>query len=210
MARQGARLLTTSVSAACFLAVTGCTGGENAEAMEQPAFDQPQSARQGQVWAAGEGDHFWVFPESKDHLGSGGEFHVYVDPETIPEAKASFSRFALGVDGALPEHRHEMTEEIAYFISGEGVARLYIDGEPRDVPVGPGHVWYNPPGEWHSVVNTGDEPLVLVFATIPNEEKGLLSFFRKISVKPGEEPASLPPDEFARIAAEHDLILKPQ
>jgi hypothetical protein len=49
----------------------------------------------------------------------------------------------------------------------------------------------------------------MVFATIPNEKKGLLSFFRTISVKPGEEPVALPPDEFARIATEHDLILKP-
>lgn len=58
--------------------------------------------------------------------------------------------------------------------------------------------------------NTGDEPLAMVFATIPNEKKGLLSFFRGISAKPGEEPATtLSPEEFGRIAAEHDMILRP-
>lgn len=161
------------------------------------------------VWAPGDGEHLWIFPESSDELGSGGEFHVYLDPETTPQARASFARFALGVGGALPEHRHAKTEEIAYFISGQGVARLFHEGEATEVEVGPGHVWYNPPGAWHSIRNTGDEPLVMVFATIPNEKKGLMSFFRKISVKPGEEPTTLPAEEFARIAAAHDMILRP-
>lgn len=182
--------------------------GAEAEAPRAEASPEPEP-RDARIWAAGEGDRFWVFPESRDHLGSGGEFHVYVDAETMPEARASFARYDLGVGGALPEHRHDRTEEIAYFVSGQGVARLFEAGEPRDVAVGPGSVWYNPPGAWHAITNTGDEPLVLVFATIPNEEKGLLSFFRRISVRPGEEPVSLPPEEFGRIAAEHDLILRP-
>ncbi len=193
------------------LAVQGC-GGE-------AAIETPPTAQEGElneaspyeakIWAPGEGDHFWVFPESRNNLGPGGEFHIYVDPETYPNAFASFARFSLGVGGALPEHRHDKTEELAYFISGEGTANLYVDGELQNVSVGPGSVWYNPPGVWHSVANTGDEPLVLVFATIPNEKKGLLSFFRSISVKPGEEPVVLLPEEFARIASEHDMILRP-
>jgi hypothetical protein len=30
------------------------------------------------VWEPEQGDHLWVFPESEDKLGSGGEFHIYV------------------------------------------------------------------------------------------------------------------------------------
>lgn len=157
----------------------------------------------------GGGDHFWVFPEGPDELGSGGEFHVYVDPEIRPEARASFARFALGPGGALPVHRHDRTEEFTYFLSGEGFVQTMIDGELVELPVGEGHVWYVPPGAWHSIRNAGDEPLTLVFATVPNEEEGLLSFFRRIGVKPGEEATPLPPEEFARIAAEHDLVLRP-
>ncbi len=201
---------------ACFTIValltsTACQNGEDAVVSSEEARHTEHTAntQQARIWAPDEGDHFWVFAESKDNLGSGGEFHIYLDAETHPEASASFSRFALGVGGALPEHRHEKTEEIVYFVSGEGVARIYVDGEPNDVPVSPGYVWYNPPNVWHSIVNTADEPLVLVFATIPNEKNGLLSFFRRISVKPGEEPTPLPPEEFARIAAEHDMILRP-
>lgn len=190
--------------------LTGCGAVDTTAAEEGDTQDlEIADSRSGRIWEPDEGDHLWFSPDSADELGSGGEFHIYLDPVIDPRARGSFAKFALGVDGALPEHRHARTEEIAYFISGEGIARLYEDGEPRDVPVKPGYVWYNPPGVWHSIANTGDEPLVLVFATIPNEEKGLLSFFRRVSVKPGQEPIPLPPEEMGRIAAEHDLILKP-
>lgn len=173
-------------------------------------------AQDGQVEANGPvviepggGDRLWVFAESPEELGSGGEFHIYVDPETRPEAKASFAKFSLGVDGALPVHRHDKTEEISYFVSGTGLVQTMENGEPVEVPVGAGHVWYVPPGAWHAIRNTGEVPLTLVFATIPNEKQGLLSFFRRIGAEPGQEPTPLAPEEFARLAAEHDLILRP-
>lgn len=154
-------------------------------------------------------DNLWVFAKSKDELGSGGEFHIYLDSEKHPEAKAAFAKFALGVEGALPEHKHEKTEEIAYFLSGEGIVQIYENGNPKEVPVHAGYVWYTPSGAWHSLKNTGKEPLTLVFATIPNEKKGLLSFFRRIGARPGHEPTPLSQEEFATVAAAHDLILKP-
>jgi hypothetical protein len=50
--------------------------GENAaetpEAVQQTEPARDARVRQGQIWAPGEGDHFWVFPESKETLGSGG------------------------------------------------------------------------------------------------------------------------------------------
>ena len=156
-----------------------------------------------------DGDRLWVFAEAKDELGPGGDFQIYVDPVKFPKALASFAKFGLGVGGALPVHRHDKTEEIAYFISGQGVLTVYDEGSPKDIPVRPGYVTYTPPGSWHAIRNTGDEPLVLVFAAIPNEKKGLLSFFRRIGVEPGKEATPLSPDDFARIAAEHDLILRP-
>lgn len=76
------------------------------------------------------------------------------------------------------------------------------------MPLKPGYVWYNPPGVWHAVRNPGDEPLTLVFATIPNEKKGLMAFFREIGAKPGEPAVVLSDEEFARLASEHDLVLR--
>ncbi len=156
-----------------------------------------------------EGDYLWVFPVSQDKLGSGGELQIYLDAETHPEASASFAKYTLGVAGALPVHRHDKTEEIAYILSGEGVVIVINeDGELVKVPIGAGYVWYNPLGVWHGIKNTGSVPLSLVFATVPNEKNGLLSFFRRVCVGPGKQGSVLPPEEFERIASEHDLILR--
>ncbi|MHC4909092.1 MAG: cupin domain-containing protein [Planctomycetota bacterium] len=156
------------------------------------------------------GDHLWSFHASGEALGSGGELQIFLDHETHPEAKASFAKFTLGVGGALPVHRHDKTEEFAYILSGDGAAvTIGDDGEEIEVPISAGYFWYNPPGAWHAVRNQGTTPLALIFATVPNEEKGLLSFFRRISVEPGEEPIVLAPEDMERLGAEHDLILRP-
>ncbi len=193
------------------IAMCGCTHVEGEQKSEPSAEQSTDTAPSAVVIGPEDGDHLWVFAESKDELGSGGEFHIYVDPVRFPEASASFAKFGLGVGGALPVHKHDKTEEIGYFLSGEGVVTVYEDGSAKDIPVRAGHVVYIPPGSWHTIKNTGQAPFTLVFATIPNEKKGLLSFFRRIGVKPGEEATPLSPDDddFARLAAEHDLILRP-
>lgn len=206
-----ARRLQSSALAvlALLVAVWGCTSAESQQKDETSTRSAGETAPPSVVMRSQDGDHFWVFAEAKDKLGSGGEFHVYVDPVRFPKALASFAKFGLGVGGALPVHRHDKTEEIAYFLSGEGTLTVYENGSAKDIPVRAGYVTYTPPGSWHAIKNTGNGPLTLVFAAIPNEKKGLLSFFRRIGVKPGEVATPLSPEDFARIAAEHDLILRP-
>lgn len=160
------------------------------------------------VWDPDEGERLWVFPRSQDDLGSGGEFHIYVDPSTYPDGSASFARFALGAGGDLAEHRHERSEELAYLISGEGAVKRRERGELVEVPIRAGSVWYIPHGAWHSVKNTGTDPLVMVFVTVPNLESGLLSFFRRIGTLPGHEPNRPSKDEIARIGADHDFVVR--
>lgn len=82
------------------------------------------------------------------------------------------------------------------------------DGDLVETPINAGSVWHIPPGAWHSVKNTGTSPLVMVFATVPNVEKGLLPFFRRIATIPGQKPTVLGREELARIGAEHDFVLK--
>jgi mannose-6-phosphate isomerase-like protein (cupin superfamily) len=155
------------------------------------------------------GDHLWSFHESGVDLGSGGELQIFLDPEIHPEASASFAKYTLGVGGALPVHRHDETEEFAYILSGEGAAvTIDDDGQEIEIPISAGYFWYNPPGAWHAVRNLGSTPLSLVFTTVPNEKEGLLSFFRRISVEPGQDPIVLAPEDLERLAAEHDLILR--
>ncbi len=162
-----------------------------------------------QVMQPDEGDYLWVFPESKDELGSGGELQIFVDAHTHPHARASFAKFTLGVGGSLPVHRHDKTEEFSYFISGEGVAvALDDDGKEIEIPVSVGYVWYIPPGVWHTIKNTGSTSLSLVFATVPNDKKGLLAFFRRICAEPGQERIPLSAEELERIGSEHDVIFR--
>ena len=172
---------------------------------------QPARGHEPVILEPDQGERVWMTPDSKDHLGQGGELQIYVDPETHPHAGASFAKFTLGVGGALPVHRHDKTEEFAYFLSGEGVAVFRdADGTETEHRVAPGYVWYNPPGQWHAVRNTGSTPLALVFATVPNEEQGLLSFFRRIGSTPGQEGQPITPEELRRLGAEHDMTLWPE
>ena len=169
----------------------------------------PNQSRPVVIMQPHEGDVLWSFHENKEELGSGGELQIFIDPETHPKANASFAKFTLGVGGALPVHRHDRTEEFAYILSGDGVAVVLNDeGQEVEVPLSVGVVWYNPPGAWHAVRNTGSTPFSLIFATVPNEKNGLLSFFRRISVEPGQDPIVLSPEDLEKLAAEHDLILR--
>ena len=131
-----------------------------------------------------EAKQLWIFPESKDKLGSGGLLQIYMDSESHPNASSGFSKYELGVGGALPEHKHNKTEEIAYFLSGTGIVISYENDQRIETTVKEGYVWYTAPGEWHSFQNTGDEPLKLVFASIPNAKHGLLHFFEAVGVEP--------------------------
>lgn len=156
-----------------------------------------------------EGERLWVSPENKDTLGTGGELQIYMDAESHPEANASFAKFTLGVGGALPVHRHDKTEELTYFLSGAGVVvSVDSDGNEIEEPVRSGYVWYNPPGAWHAVKNTGTTPLAMVFATIPNEKTGLLSFFRRVCVGPGKEGLHISKEELLRLGREYDMIFR--
>lgn len=201
--RRGVTVLPAVV---IYLAVSACGTADGRQREDPPAIGSSDNAPTAVVMGPEDGDHLWLFADNEDKLG---EFQIFVDPETFPKARGSFAKFALEVGGSLPVHRHDKTEEIGYFLSGEGIVTVYDNGTPRDIPVREGCVVYVPPGSWHTIKNTGDEPFGLVFATVPNEKKGLLSFFRRIGVKPGEVAAPVSPEEFARLAAEHDLILRP-
>ena len=67
------------------------------------------------------------------------------------------SSFAPGTTTALMTHE---AEELAYVVSGTGHLRMDADV----VPYQAGMALYIPADVWHAVVNTGNEPVVMVFA----------------------------------------------
>lgn len=195
---------------ACFFMVSqNCASQEKQIEPAQKKTVRKALVSVGEVMPPDSGEHLWIFPKNKDTIGSGGKLQIYMDHESHQHASAGFAKYELGVGGALPEHKHDKTEEIAYFLSGEGIVLTYENKKLVKTSVKEGYVWYTAPGEWHSFKNTGKEPLKLVFAVIPNEKKGLLSFFKKVGAEPGKEATVFSTEEFGKIATEHDLILKP-
>tara|TARA_R110002167_G_scaffold115853_9_gene290497 strand:- start:1941 stop:2636 length:696 start_codon:yes stop_codon:yes gene_type:complete len=223
--RENIKVLKLAAITMLFIIVQGC--GENGDKSEKKddsiaalSLDEKEESHihdstthshtSKRIVTPEDAQQLWIFPERKDKLGSGGLLQIYMDPESHPDASSGFSKYELGVGGALPEHKHNKTEEIAYFLSGTGIVISYENDVRIESIVKEGYVWYTAPGEWHSFQNTGNEPLKLVFATVPNAKHGLLNFFKKVGVEPGKVPSNaLSAEEFAKLASDNDLILKP-
>ena len=68
--------------------------------------------------------------------------------------------------GQVPPHKHDKEEEVMFFIGGKG--QFITDHEV--IELRDGICVYNPPGDTHSIVNTGDEPLKFVWIYSPQLE----------------------------------------
>ena len=67
------------------------------------------------------------------------------------------------VGSMIPNHVHQSEEEAMFIISGRG--KLVVGEEEQEV--GAGMAIYMPPGVEHSLVNTGNEELKLVWVYAP-------------------------------------------
>jgi putative monooxygenase len=91
-------------------------------------------------------------------LPGGSWSRVLLTGERVGSSTAlGFSSFAAGTATAMLSHS---TEELAYVLTGAGELRL----EAEAVAYAAGAALYIPAGVWHSVVNTGNEPVTMVFA----------------------------------------------
>ena len=121
-------------------------------------------------------------------LPGGSWSRVLVAAETVGGnvSALGYSVFKPGTSTADLSHE---TEELAYIVSGRGVIRL----ETRDVPVAAGQALFVPAKIWHTVLNPGDEDLVMVFSfpapgyppTDRREPRGELSRGTKAGHDPG-------------------------
>lgn len=86
----------------------------------------------------------------------------------VSEKTVGSKNLAMGVNetlpgGMVPEHKHETEEEVMFFMAGRG---KFITAD-REIDLEPGVCIYNPPGEMHKIVNTGDEVLRFVWIYAP-------------------------------------------
>jgi putative monooxygenase len=86
----------------------------------------------------------------------------------LSEMSVGIQGFSMGqnvteVGSRIPEHVHDVSEEGMFVFSGQG--RLITDEGEQDLV--PGSAIYMPPGVKHSIINTGDEDLKLVWVYSP-------------------------------------------
>jgi mannose-6-phosphate isomerase-like protein (cupin superfamily) len=93
----------------------------------------------------------------------GSTIREIVGPAWTPARNQSLAEATVPVGGQTIAHYHRQAEELYFFTAGRG--RMTLGDEHRDVAVGDCVVI--PPGETHQLVNTGDEPLVLLCCCAP-------------------------------------------
>jgi putative monooxygenase len=86
----------------------------------------------------------------------------------VSEKICGSQNIAIGVNetppgGMVPEHKHEKEEEVMFFIEGKGE----FVTKDETIQLKPGICVYNPPGEFHKIVNTGDEILKFIWIYSP-------------------------------------------
>ena len=93
--------------------------------------------------------------------GGQGEWHVKLFNDGV-------NKYLIGMlppGSSIGMHTHETNSEVFYILSGTG--KVLCDGEYE--PLKPGDVHYCPMGHAHSLINDGQENLV-VFGAIPQHD----------------------------------------
>lgn len=86
----------------------------------------------------------------------------------VSEKTVGAKNLAVGINetyvgSRVPEHKHDSEEEVMIFLQGKG---KFVTKD-EEIPIEPGVCIYNPPGEYHSIINTGDEPLKFIWIYSP-------------------------------------------
>ena len=93
----------------------------------------------------------------------GSTIREIAGPAWTPARNQSLAEATVPVGGHTIAHYHRVAEELYFFTAGRG--RMTLGDVARDVAAGDCVVI--PPGEVHALVNTGDEPLVLLCCCAP-------------------------------------------
>jgi mannose-6-phosphate isomerase-like protein (cupin superfamily) len=107
----------------------------------------------------------------------GSEIRELVGPAWTPADNQSLAEATIPPGSATIEHYHRVTEELYYVVQGTG--RLRVGDDERDIAVGDCAVI--PPGERHTIANTGEEPLRILCCCAP-------AYTHEDTVITGEQP----------------------
>lgn len=92
-------------------------------------------------------------------LPGGSWSRILVSDQTV-SSNASAMGYSVFKPGTATADLSHATEELAFVVSGSGAIRT----AGGDVKVAADQAMFIPAGLWHTVLNTGDEDLVMVFS----------------------------------------------
>jgi mannose-6-phosphate isomerase-like protein (cupin superfamily) len=93
----------------------------------------------------------------------GSTIRELAGPSWTPARAQSLAEATVEPGAATAEHYHPRSEELYYFVAGEGRMRLGSD----ESEVAAGDCVVIPPGTVHKLFNEGSEPLVLLCCCAP-------------------------------------------
>jgi oxalate decarboxylase/phosphoglucose isomerase-like protein (cupin superfamily) len=129
----------------------------------------------------------FVEPESVETLVYEWGRHKWLSEPSVTGAK----HMVVGVVTIEPgmghlRHNHPGVEEILYFIEGEGVQMVDVNGEERR-PVSAGTLVHLPADVYHETVNTGSTPLKFLVVYSPTGQEVISRTFPGTVIEPPEK-----------------------
>jgi len=110
-----------------------------------------------------------------------GIIHMLSEERVTGAQTFSFGHVVLQPGKGHIRHNHPTADEIIYVVSGE--ADQMLDDEPA-VRVKAGDCIWIPKGVYHSTVNTGSEPIVLIVVYAPAGAEGALRLDPDVKITP--------------------------
>ncbi len=87
--------------------------------------------------------------------------YYLIDSMNSPSKRLTMGYTTIYPTGTTTGHVHDDMEEVYFVISGEGIM---VIGEDR-FPIKPGDGLYVPPGLFHTTIQTGNQPLTVLWVT---------------------------------------------
>ncbi len=95
--------------------------------------------------------------------------YFLIDSTNSPSKRLTMGYTTIYPTGTTTGHAHDEREEVYFVISGEGIM---VIGEEQ-FPIKAGDGLYVPPGKYHTTIQTGNQPLVVLWVTGKIEAENL-------------------------------------
>ena len=106
------------------------------------------------------------------------------EPRVTAAEKRSAGVVKLECGKGHDSHSHPGVEEILYVVEGKGHQVVDAPGGRQEREIGPGVLVHIPPDVYHSTVNTGDGPMVILAIYAPPGPEAELRAMEGVEIEP--------------------------